>query len=276
MNETVVDPRREEEVRDRVRERYAGIARGGGCCGGSASAASGGCCGSDSDPGGGCAGSTQLLEIGYSPEELARIPEGANLGLGCGNPTGLLSLQEGDVVLDLGSGGGIDCFLAASKVGPTGRVIGVDMTPDMVARARASGRSSGWTNVEFRLGEIEHLPVADRSVDVIISNCVINLVPDKSVVYREAFRVLRPGGRLAISDMVATRPITAAERSDLALWSSCASGALAPDEIRALLAAAGFSEIDVQLKDAAPDPSPGEPSVAPGIRSADIRASRLD
>lgn len=253
---TVVPP---EELRAGVRDRYGAIARDGGCCGGSTSSD---CC-SSSDP---------LLTLGYSVEELADLPEGANLGLGCGNPTALATLRPGEVVVDLGSGAGIDCFLAAKKVGPDGRVIGVDMTPDMVAKARGNARASGATNVEFRLGEIEHLPVADRSVDVVISNCVVNLVPDKGPVYRDTYRVLRPGGRLAISDVVATRPITAEERGDLALWSSCSSGALEVPEIETALRAAGFEGIEIALRGPAETPASLDGQRSLGVVPADIRA----
>jgi SAM-dependent methyltransferase len=202
------------------------------------------CCGSGTVPGeapkpGDC--------WGYSSEELSSLPAGANLGLGCGNPSGLASLRPGEVVLDLGSGAGVDCFLASERVGPSGHVIGVDMTPEMLARARGIARASGRSNVEFRLGEIEHLPVADGSVDVVLSNCVVNLAPDKRLVYREAFRVLRPGGRLAISDVLATRPIPAELRADPERWSSCSSGALTTSETEKILRGAGFSEVEVTL-----------------------------
>jgi arsenite methyltransferase len=237
-------PPREEPTRQHVRERYALIASIApapppgqgteGCCGTS----SANCCGGETSSGSGC---------GYSEAELADLPAGANLGLGCGNPTALLSLQPGEVVLDLGSGAGIDCFLAARQVGPTGRAIGVDMTPEMLVRARANARQGGYSNVEFRLGEIEHLPVADRSVDVVISNCVINLAPDKGQVYREAFRVLRPGGRLAVSDVLATRPISEEMRNDPERWASCSSGALTLDEVTERLRSAGFESIDVSV-----------------------------
>ncbi len=200
------------------------------------------------------------------------MPEGANLGLGCGNPTALLALQPRQVVLDLGSGAGIDCFLAAKRVGTKGQVIGVDMTPEMLGRARENARRGHYTNVEFRLGEVEHLPVADDSVDVVISNCVINLVPDKGQVYREAFRVLRRGGHLAISDVVATRPISARERADPSLWSSCSSGAIEGKEVEALLRRVGFQEVrlDLKLPDQVPESLRGPASL--GVVPADIRA----
>lgn len=175
------------------------------------------------------------------------VPVGSDLGLGCGNPQAIAALQPGETVLDLGSGAGFDCFLAARQVGETGHVIGVDMTAEMVAKARKSGRE--YPNVEFRLGEIEHLPVGDASVDVIISNCVINLSPDKRKVFREAFRVLRPGGRLAISDVIATAQIPEEVRNDLALYSSCIAGAVTIAEQEAMLGESGFHKILIQPKD---------------------------
>ncbi len=257
----------EESIRKKVRERYAGISPGRESSCGSA------CCGGIEEGSGACCDAKACAtDLGYSPEDLAGLPDGANLGLGCGNPTALLSLHPGETVLDLGSGGGVDCFLAAERVGPDGHVIGVDMTPDMVARARASARRSGRSTVEFRLGEMEHLPVADASVDVVISNCVINLAPDKAPVYREAFRALRPGGRLAVSDMVARRPVPEEARRDLQRWSSCSSGALTVAETSRVLRAAGF--VEVRVESARPDetlPLIGGPDNL-GIVPASIRA----
>ncbi len=252
-----------------VRARYGGIASGGGCC--STEGESSSCCtsGIDGSSGPPTAVATQL---GYSTQDLAALPAGANLGLGCGNPTAILALKPRQVVLDLGSGAGIDCFLAAKRVGAKGRVIGVDMTPEMVGKARENARKGRYANVEFRLGEIEHLPVANDSVDVVISNCVINLVPEKGPVYREAFRVLRPGGHLAISDVVATRPISARARADTSLWSSCSSGALEVKAVKTLLKKAGFEDVHLDLKipEKVPDSLRGQASL--GVVPADIRA----
>jgi arsenite methyltransferase len=249
-----------EALVEAVRERYGAIGgRAAGCCGGSATQS---CCGESAD---GAEGSASCCaeSLGYTAAELAILPAGAYLGLGCGNPTALLALQEGEVVLDLGSGAGVDCFLAAQRVGPRGRVIGVDMTPEMVARARKLAREHGRTNVEFRLGEIDHLPVADQSVDVVVSNCVINLVPDQQEVYREAYRVLRPGGRLAVSDVVATRPVPEELRHDPVRWASCSSGALEAKEIADLLGSAGFVDVTVEV--------PGRPETGapPSLRAQD-------
>lgn len=235
---------RDEQIRRLVRERYAEVAQSGSCCcGGSAQNAStaSACCGTPAGP------EDVALALGYSPEDLDGIPTGANLGLGCGNPVAIASLHPGEVVLDLGCGGGFDCFLAASKVGDSGRVIGVDMTPDMIALARRNALNSGLSNVEFRLGEIEHLPVADASVDVIMSNCVINLSADKAAVYREAYRVLKPGGRLAISDVVALRPLPASWGEDPDLVGGCIAGAISPEEVERLMSAAGFADISVSV-----------------------------
>ncbi len=224
-----------ETVREVVRARYTETAE----------TSPGGCCGPGPGSEEGCAPTDAALRMGYTSEELAAIPEGANLGLGCGNPQAIAALRPGETVLDLGSGTGFDCFLAAQRVGPGGRVIGVDMTPAMVARARRLAREHGYTQVEFRLGEIEHLPVADASVDVILSNCVINLSPDKAQVFREAFRVLRPGGRLAISDVVTREPLPAHIRNDLELYAECVGGAASVDELHRLLAEAGFVEVRI-------------------------------
>ncbi|PZD97365.1 arsenite S-adenosylmethyltransferase [Paenibacillus sambharensis] len=188
-------------------------------------------------------------KAGYSAEDLSSVPEGANLGLGCGNPQAIAALQPGEVVVDLGSGGGFDCFLAARKVGETGLVIGVDMTPEMVSRARQNAARGGYTNTEFRLGEIEHLPIADSTADVILSNCVINLSPDKPQVFREAFRVLKPGGRVAVSDVVMTADLPEELTAGRDLYSCCAAGASRIEDLRKMLAESGFSGITIEPKE---------------------------
>ncbi len=229
-----------DQVRAAVRARYATAALGatGGCCAPAASS----CCGPATDA------ASVARALGYAPDATANVPEGSNLGLGCGNPTGIASLRVGETVLDLGSGAGFDVFLAARAVGPTGRVIGIDMTGEMVAKARANQRRAGVPNVEFRLGEIENLPVADASVDVVISNCVVNLSPDKARVFAEAFRVLRPGGRVAIADIVALRPLPAEARADVALYTGCIAGAAMVDELRAMLEGVGFVAVRIEPK----------------------------
>ncbi|MDF1525289.1 MAG: arsenite methyltransferase [bacterium] len=235
-----------ESIRQHVSERYGKIAQGSGtCCTPDVS-----CCGDGTVTGTSGTAPEGISEImGYATHELSRLPEGADMGLGCGNPVAIASLQEGQTVLDLGSGGGIDCFLAAKKVGKTGRVIGVDMTPDMVSKARANAEKMGAGNVEFRLGEIEHLPVADGSVDVIMSNCVINLSPEKEAVFREAHRVLKAGGRLAISDILTVSDLPEELRSDLELIGACIGGASTVDETRHLLEEAGFEDVTITPTD---------------------------
>jgi len=228
-------------IRQLVRGRYAGAAQGPGCGCGSNSPS--GCCGSSMT----IAESTNQL-LGYAPEEIDSVVEGANLGLGCGNPTAIGELKPGDVVLDLGSGGGFDCFLAARKVGNTGRVIGVDMTPEMLSKARENAAKMQTSNVEFRLGEIEHLPVADGSVDVIISNCVINLSPEKRQVFQDAYRVLKPGGRLFVSDVVATKEMPEEMRGQAALLTGCVAGAEHIDRLRSLLDEVGFANVTIEVK----------------------------
>lgn len=187
--------------------------------------------------------------LGYRQSDLESVPKGADMGLGCGNPRAIASLKTGDVVLDLGSGGGFDAFLAAAEVGDNGKVIGVDMTADMISKSRSNAAKGLFSNVEFRLGEIEHLPVADASVDVVISNCVINLSPDKAQVFQECHRVLKPGGRLAMSDVVASTELPENMRNDAWLHSACVAGALLIDELNALLLATGFTDIKINPKD---------------------------
>jgi len=224
-----MDTQDNDKVRAQVRTAYAKVAKGADGC-------SVGCCGTKG---------SGSLAMGYTETDLASVPDGSDLGLGCGNPQAIAAMRPGETVLDLGSGAGFDCFLAASRVGRTGRVIGVDMTPEMVAKARDNARRISATNVDFRLGEIEHLPVSDDSVDVVISNCVINLSPDKGAVFREAIRVLKPGGRIAISDVVATQAIPKEVAESVEALTGCVAGAAPVDEVRTLLAEAGFEGIKV-------------------------------
>jgi len=229
----------ETDIKEAVRDRYAGHAADAtSCCSTSGTrAAAASCCGPS--------GASVSGELGYDADDLADVPEGADLGLGCGNPLAMLELKEGETVVDLGSGGGIDCFLAAKRVGPTGRVIGVDMTPEMIARARRNAAGSQIGNVEFRLGEIEHLPVEDGTVDAIISNCVVNLVPNKRQVFADAFRVLKPGGRMSLSDIVLLGEVPLQIRDSVEAYVSCLSGAILRDEYLKLIEEAGFTDVAV-------------------------------
>jgi len=247
-----------EKVRQAVRESYGNIAKSVSVVSGIGAAPS--CCGptetaAPTNAQAACCGSPEVTSeqlnqlMGYSKTDILSAPEGANMGLGCGNPVALASLKPGETVVDLGAGGGFDCFLAAKQVGGTGKVIGVDMTPDMVTKARMNAEKVGTKNVEFRLGEIENLPVADNSTDIIMSNCVINLSPDKLSVYRDAFRILKPGGRLAIADIVATAPLPEKVQKDLALVSACVGGAATIDDTVEMLKETGFADIKVQPKD---------------------------
>ena len=239
----------EDKVRKRVREGYAKIAKEGSCCSSSVS-----CCG-DSTP-----YEEQSRKMGYTEEELKGLPKGSNLGLGCGNPVALASLKEGETVVDLGSGGGVDCFLAAKRVGVKGRVIGIDMTPTMIDKARENARKGDYGNVEFRLGEIENLPVADNTADVVISNCVINLAPNKKRVFGEAFRVLRPWGRLMVSDIVLLKELPEAVKRQ-AHPASCVPGAVMKDKYIEMLEQTGFRNVEIikeeqySFEDVAEDPS---------------------
>lgn len=223
---------RPDTLKAAVRERYAGfVTQGQSCCGPAARC--------------GCGGEDPSLRLGYAPQDLEAAPEGANLGLGCGNPVALASLAPGETVLDLGSGAGFDAFLAAQRVGAEGQVIGVDMTPEMLDRARSLAERHGYANVTFRLGDIEGLPVEDASVDAVLSNCVINLTTDKAQAFREAFRVLKPGGRLMVSDLVLLRPLPEALRSDMDAYAACISGALLKDDYLQAIRQAGFSSVEV-------------------------------
>lgn len=289
-----------DEVHEAVRHHYGNTAKG--CCGGPAPKETDACCVADAEAKavgeGGCGCETTPSSennsaqkpccsspsrsaddtskaLGYSSDELVSLPEGANLGLGCGNPQAIASIKQGETVLDLGSGAGIDCFLAAKSTGDKGFVIGVDMTPEMISKARLNANKIGVRNVEFRLGEIERLPVADNNVDVIISNCVINLSPEKSKVYSEAFRVLKPGGRLAVSDIVLTAALPEELQNDLYLYTGCMAGSSSLPDIEAYLANAGFEDIRISPKDERPDFirewAPGS-SIADYVVSATIEA----
>jgi arsenite methyltransferase len=218
-----------DEIKRSVRKSYTKVAKkGSSCCGNSKNV------------------ENISTSIGYSLEELKSIPDAANMGLGCGNPTAIASLKEGEIVLDLGSGGGLDVFLAANKVGVKGKAIGVDMTPDMIDLARENAIKNNYENVEFRLGEIEHLPIADSSIDVVISNCVINLSPEKQQVFNETFRVLKPGGRISISDMVLLKPLPESIKENKAYLAGCIAGAELKEEYLKLIKSAGFEQIEVK------------------------------
>ncbi|MGV8124786.1 MAG: arsenite methyltransferase [Candidatus Xenobiia bacterium LiM19] len=228
---------KEETIRQTVREEYGKIATDGGSC----------CCGCS------CTSVEEIGEkVGYSPEEMEAVPDGANLGLGCGNPTAHAAIKEGDIIVDLGSGAGFDCFLAARKTGKSGRVIGVDMTPQMLERARENARKGGYDNVEFRLGEIENLPVADNYADKIISNCVINLSPYMERVFCEAFRILKPGGTLYVTDIVLTEELSREVRESVILYVGCIAGALLKEEYLKLMDRAGFTSINLLKETALP------------------------
>lgn len=258
-----MDKDSQRSIREHVRKRYAQAATTEGC----------GC-----TPGGSCCGGGQDTEmLGYSSEDNQVSASASEMSLGCGNPHAISGLKQGQTVLDLGSGGGFDCFLASRAVGPQGRVIGVDMTEEMISRARRHADEAGISHVEFRLGEIEHLPVEDESVDVIISNCVINLSPDKQQVLHEAFRVLKSGGRLAVSDIITTAQLPEQIQASLSCYTGCISGALPASQLEELLTRAGFTEVSV-----APKPESAEflQHWVPGrhieeyIRSADITARK--
>jgi arsenite methyltransferase len=253
------------DIRKEVRLHYSEIAKQtkNSCCSTSSS-----CCGTES-----LLDESKHNEIfRYSEQEISDIPVEALMGLGCGNPCAMAAIQPGETVLDLGSGGGIDCFIAAKKVGNTGYVIGVDMTPEMLSKARNDAIKYGYTNIEFRLGEIENLPVPDAFVDVIISNCVINLSPDKLRVFAEAFRVLKPGGRLSVSDMIAKEPLSEKIKEDLSLYVGCISGAVYIDDLKKMLKEAGFDEIKIQLNDGSGNDCAKETNLKNMVTSAMIEA----
>ena len=265
-----MNPKQADEIRQQVRDSYSQVAEAsneGEQCGTSTS-----CCGVSSDAAINTLVSTRL---GYSEDDLEKVPDGADMGLGCGNPRAIAAIKQGETILDLGSGGGFDCFLAAAETGENGHVIGVDMTPVMISKARANAEKGQYTQVEFRLGEIEYLPVADNTIDAIISNCVINLSPDKKQVFSEAFRVLKPGGRLAISDVVASMELPEEIKNDLALYSGCMAGASQVSELQLILETLGFEQISITPKDESKafikDWAPGR-GVEDYVMSANIEA----
>lgn len=236
-----MDKQKNDEIRSAVRENYGKVAASGKAgCGCSPSS----CCGTPNN----VTAADISLGLGYSGKDMTAVPEGANMGLGCGNPQAIASLQPGEIVLDLGSGGGFDCFLAARAVGDKGYVIGVDMTPEMITKSRRNAEQAGFGNVDFRLGELENMPVAEGIIDVILSNCVINLSPEKERVFLEAFRVLKPGGRLAISDVVATAELPEALKNDMAFHTGCIAGASPVRELESMLHRTGFENIQIKPK----------------------------
>ena len=259
------------DVKAAVREHYASVVREGTGCGCGPAASS--CCGPAP------VSSRMSKQIGYTEREMAEVPEGSDLGLGCGNPLAFAALKPGDVVVDLGSGAGFDCFLAANRVGSEGRVIGVDTTPEMLDRARRNADEGGYSNVEFRAGEIENLPVADHTADMVISNCVINLSTDKPRVFREALRVLKPGGRLMVSDLVLAKPLPAKVRRSVEAYVGCIAGAMLKDDYLAAIREAGFADVEVLSEVTYPigssNPDESELAVlgAEGISPEDVRAT---
>ncbi len=259
---------KEKEIKKIVREGYRKVARSSENC-----AAQSCCCGGTNSA------KTISQKIGYTEEEMQAVPEGANLGLGCGNPIALASLKKGETVLDLGSGAGFDCFLAANKVSPAGKVIGVDMTAEMVEKAKENAKKGHYVNVEFRLGEIESLPVEDNSVDVVISNCVINLVPDKSAAFKEAYRVLKPGGRLMVSDVVLLKPLPKSIQNSVEAYIGCLSGAMMKDNYLKAISKAGFKNVKILEENAFPldvmadDPTAKAILDTPKVSAEDIKSA---
>ncbi|RDH82418.1 MAG: arsenite S-adenosylmethyltransferase [endosymbiont of Galathealinum brachiosum] len=267
-----MDYKQADEVRNKVRDSYSKVAEAnneGDCCGVTSS-----CCGVSDDE-----QINQLIStrLGYSKADLINVPEGADMGLGCGNPKALAALQPGEIVVDLGSGGGFDAFLAANEVGENGKVIGVDMTPEMISKARNNADKANYNNVEFRLGEIEHLPVADNSVDTIMSNCVINLSPNKQQVFNDAYRILKTGGRLAISDVVSSTELPDEIKNDTVLYSACVSGASTINNLQDMMEQAGFKNIKIEPKDESrdfiKDWAPGS-NIEDYVVSANIQATK--
>ncbi|NQV48035.1 MAG: arsenite methyltransferase [Rhodospirillaceae bacterium] len=275
MSDTATSENTSDDIRKTVRDSYATIVTKGGNSGCCAPVVSVACGGDENAPADTMAPEEFSRRFGYSDEEMNAVPEGANMGLGCGNPSAIAALKAGETVVDLGSGGGFDCFLAARQVGNSGHVIGIDMTHEMLAMARKNAEKTGHKNVEFRLGEIEHLPVADNTADVIISNCVINLSPDKPQVIAEAFRVLKPGGRLAISDIVATADFPDEIANDKHLLSGCVAGATPVVDLEKWMTDSGFGDIRIDIKEESRDTigewSPGR-SLGDYVASASIEA----